>query len=97
MIAVQGSSGCKYCNNPNGWREVVAFLRAQGYRVVCIDQKPVHGSGLIWTAVPHGAEDMAGDRPRAERAHWLRHASLFVGLSSGLAWLAWAAECPASC
>ncbi len=93
-IAVQSSSGCKYWNNPHGWREVVAFLKARGYRVVCIDQKPVHGHGLMWTHIPHGAEDQTGDRPLAERARWLRHASLFVGLSSGLSWLAWAAGCP---
>lgn len=93
-IAVQSSSGCKYWNNPQGWREVVAFLKRAGYRVVCIDQKPVHGSGLVWHAIPHGAEDATGDRPLAERARWLRHASVFVGLSSGLAWLAWAAGCP---
>jgi autotransporter strand-loop-strand O-heptosyltransferase len=30
----------------------------------------------------------------AERARLLRHAALFVGLSSGLAWLAHAAGCP---
>ncbi len=93
-IAVQSSSLCKYWNNPNGWREVVGFLKANGYRVVCIDQKPVHGSGLVWTHIPHGAEDETGDRPLVERARWLRHASLFVGLSSGLAWLAWSAGCP---
>jgi len=94
-IAVQSSSGCKYWNNPTGWREVVAFLKSHGYRVICIDQKPVHGSGLMWTHIPHGAEDETGDRPLVERARWLRHASLFVGLSSGLSWLAWAAGCPA--
>ena len=89
-IAVQSSSQCKYWNNPVGWREVVRFLKASGYRVVCIDQKPLHGSGLVWTHIPHGAEDETGDRPLAERARWLRHAAFFVGLSSGLAWLAWA-------
>jgi autotransporter strand-loop-strand O-heptosyltransferase len=93
-IAVQSSSACKNWNNPNGWREVVAFLKASGYRVVCIDQKPVHGSGLTWTHIPHGVEDETGDRPLAERARWLRHADFFVGLSSGLSWLAWAAGCP---
>ena len=30
----------------------------------------------------------------AERARWLRHAAAFVGLSSGLSWLAWAAGAP---
>jgi autotransporter strand-loop-strand O-heptosyltransferase len=45
----------------------------------------------MWTHIPHGAEDETGDRPLVERARWLRHAAFFVGLSSGLAWLAWAA------
>lgn len=94
VIAAQSSSGCKYWNNPNGWRDIVAFLKDHGYRVICIDQKPVHGHGLMWTQIPHGAEDETGDRPLAERARLLRHAALFVGLSSGLAWLAWAAGCP---
>ncbi|HMK90156.1 MAG TPA: autotransporter strand-loop-strand O-heptosyltransferase [Methylocystis sp.] len=94
VIAVQSSSACKFWNNPNGWREVIAFLKGRGYRVICIDQKPVHGQGLMWTHIPNGAEDETGDRPLSERARWLKHADLFIGLSSGLSWLAWAAGCP---
>jgi autotransporter strand-loop-strand O-heptosyltransferase len=94
VIAVQSSSGCKYWNNPYGWRAVVAHLRAKGLRVICIDQKPVHGHALTWTQIPNGAEDETGDRPLAERARWLKHAEVFVGLSSGLSWLAWAAGAP---
>ncbi len=93
-IAVQSSSGCKMWNNPHGWHEVVAHLKAKGLRVICIDQKPVNGSGLLFTHIPHGAEDQTGDRPLTERARWLTHAEAFVGLSSGLAWLAWAAGVP---
>jgi autotransporter strand-loop-strand O-heptosyltransferase len=93
-IAVQSSTQCKTWNNPDGWRAVVTFLKASGYRVICIDQKPVHGTGMVWTHIPHGVEDETGDRPLAERARWLRHASAFVGLSSGLSWLAWAAGPP---
>jgi autotransporter strand-loop-strand O-heptosyltransferase len=81
-------------NNPLGWREVVAHLKGLGYRVICIDQKPVHGSGLLYTHIPHGAEDETGDRPLTERARWLKHADVFVGLSSGLAWLSWSAGVP---
>jgi autotransporter strand-loop-strand O-heptosyltransferase len=90
-IAVQSSSQCKYWNNPGGWREVVRFLKESGYRVVCIDQRPLHGNGLVWNHIPHGVQDETGDRPLTERARWLRHAAFFVGLSSGLSWLAWAA------
>jgi autotransporter strand-loop-strand O-heptosyltransferase len=93
-IAVQSSTQSKYWNNPHGWREVVRFLKASGFRVICIDQKPVHGTGLVWNHIPYGAEDQTGDRPLTERARWLRHAAFFVGLSSGLSWLAWAAGAP---
>lgn len=94
VIAVQSSSACKKWNNPHGWREVIGDLKARGYRVICIDQKAEHGSGLVWTHIPHGAEDETGDRPLAERVRWLRHAAFFVGVSSGLSWLAWAAGTP---
>ncbi len=93
-IAVQSSTQSKYWNNPFGWREVVRFLKASGYRVICIDQRPVHGVGMVWNHIPHGADDATGDRPLAERVNWLRHAAFFVGLSSGLSWLAWAARTP---
>lgn len=90
-IGVQSTTQAKYWNNPEGWPAVIRFLKARGYRVLCIDQKPANGSGLVWTHIPHGAEDMTGNLPLAARAHLLRHAAAFIGLSSGLAWLAWAA------
>jgi len=93
-IATQSTAQCKYWNNPHGWREVIAFLKGAGYRVVCIDASPLVGAGLVWNHIPHGAEDLTGDRPLLDRAHWLRHAAFFVGLSSGLSWLAWAAGTP---
>jgi autotransporter strand-loop-strand O-heptosyltransferase len=93
-IAVQSSTHSKHWTNPHGWHELVSFLKESGYRVVCIDQKPVHGTGIVWNHIPHGAEDQTGDRPLAERARWIKHAVFFVGLSSGLSWLAWAIGTP---
>jgi autotransporter strand-loop-strand O-heptosyltransferase len=93
-IAVQSTLQSKYWNNPTGWSEIVGFLKQAGYRVVCIDQKATHGKSLVWTHMPHGAEDETGDRPLIERARWLKHAEFFVGLSSGLSWLAWAVGTP---
>jgi autotransporter strand-loop-strand O-heptosyltransferase len=93
-IGVQSTTQSKYWNNPNGWREIVRFLKDAGYRVICIDLKPTHGFGLIWNHIPNGAEDETGDRPLQERARWLKHADFFIGLSSGLSWLAWAMGTP---
>lgn len=93
-IAAQSTTQCKYWNNPSGWRELVQFLNEHGYRVICIDQKPTHGTGMVWNHIPYGAEDQTGEHPLAERARWLKHAEFFVGLSSGLSWLAWAVGTP---
>jgi autotransporter strand-loop-strand O-heptosyltransferase len=93
-IATQSTTQCKYWNNPHGWHEVIRYLKQQGYRVICIDQKPVHGFGIVWNHMPYGAEDQTGDRPLLERARWLKHADFFIGLGSGLSWLAWAMGVP---
>jgi len=94
VIAAQSTTQSKYWNNPGGWREIVQFLKDNGYRVLCIDQKATHGHGLIWNHIPYGAEDFTGDKPLAERARYMKHADFFVGLSSGLSWLAWASNTP---
>ena len=93
-IATQSTIQAKYWNNPYGWAEIVRFLKEAGYRVVCIDLKSTHGRGLIWNHMPPGADDQTGDKPLIERARWLKHAEFFVGLSSGLSWLAWAMRVP---
>lgn len=93
-IAVQSTGQYKYWNNPEGWAEVVAFLKAHGYRVICIDRGAAYGPAGAVNRIPEGAEDETGERPLQERARWLKHAELFVGLASGLAWLAWAVRTP---
>jgi autotransporter strand-loop-strand O-heptosyltransferase len=93
-IAVQSSSLTKYRHYPNGWAEIVEFLRNAGYRVLCIDKEAEYGTADIRVKMPAAAEDWTGDRPLPERAHVLQHADFFVGLASGLAWLAWAVGTP---
>ncbi|MBK3780194.1 autotransporter strand-loop-strand O-heptosyltransferase [Paraburkholderia aspalathi] len=94
VIATQSTTQSKYWNNVDGWRTVIKFLKEHGYRVICIDQKPVHGAGVVQNHIPHGCEDETGTRPLAERARWIKHADFFIGLSSGLSWLAWATGVP---
>jgi autotransporter strand-loop-strand O-heptosyltransferase len=94
VIATQSTTQSKYWNHNNGWREIIQFLKDAGYRVICIDQKAVHGAHPVWNHIPHGCEDQTGDRPLAERVRWIKHAEFFIGLSSGLSWLAWATGVP---
>lgn len=93
-IAVQSTCQAKYWNNGTGWSEVVTHLKALGYRVLCIDLHAHYGEGYVWNHIPWGAEDYTGRVPLQERVNLLRHASFFVGLASGLSWLAWACRIP---
>ncbi|HEV3432089.1 MAG TPA: autotransporter strand-loop-strand O-heptosyltransferase [Paraburkholderia sp.] len=93
-IAVQASAQCKYWNNPDGWRTLVAHLKSRGYRVLCIDRDREYGLPGALNTMPEGAEDFTGELPLQERASLLMHADFFVGLGSGLSWLAWAVGVP---
>lgn len=93
-IATQASAQAKYWNNGFGWKQVVAHLKEKGYRVLCIDRESTYGSGFVWNHIPYGAEDFTGNRPLQERVELLEHAEFFVGLSSGLSWLAWGCRIP---
>jgi len=94
VIATKGSSQAKLWNNPQGWREVIAALKDNGYRVLCIDKERETGAGIIWNAMPYGAEDFTGNRPLQERIDLIKDADAFIGLSSGLSWLAWCCRVP---
>lgn len=93
-IAAQASTHAKYWNNPDGWYQVVKFLKESGYRVICVDKERVHGTGVVFNHIPYGCEDMTGPFPLQERINIIKDADFFVGLSSGLSWVAWACGTP---
>ena len=93
-IATHATTQCKYWNNPCGWRETVQFLKENGYRVLCIDKDYEHGTGIIWNKMPYGAEDFTGDLPLQDRINLIKDADFFIGLSSGLSWVAWGCGVP---
>lgn len=93
-IAAQASGHSKYWNNPSGWGEIIKFLKSNGYRVICIDLQGPNDPDLRVAQNLEGIEDESGNRPLSERANWIRHAEFFIGLSSGLSWLAWAVGTP---
>ena len=93
-VGIQATTVLKGWLYPNGWNEVVAYLRSLGYRVLCIDKdRELHEMDCV-SKIPEGAEDFTGERPLEERADLLFHAAFFIGLGSGLSWLANAVGCP---
>jgi len=93
-IGVQSSNQAKYWNNPNGWHDVIAFLKAAGYRVLCMDKERAYGWGINFNHMPAGSEDFTGNFSLQERVDVIKDADFFVGLSSGLSWLAWGCKVP---
>lgn len=87
-IAAQASGQAKYWNNGAGWISVVQYLKDKGYRVLCIDRDKVYGAKSRFNLIPYGAEDFTGQIPLQERIDMLYYADFFIGLSSGLSWVA---------
>tara|TARA_R110000744_G_scaffold168212_1_gene285833 strand:- start:318 stop:1526 length:1209 start_codon:yes stop_codon:yes gene_type:complete len=96
VIAPHGSSHAKYWNRPGGWQSVIDYLNDSGYKVVMITQEPLgdewHDSKLGGTLT--GVIDKTGDHPLSERANDMMNAKAFIGIGSGLSWLAWALNAP---
>ena len=82
-IATESTAGAKYWHRPNGWQDVIDYLNDKGYQVAVIQKEPTRYKNIL---------DWTGDIPLRERLNQLHHAEFFIGLGSGLSWLAWAAK-----
>ena len=93
-IATQSTAQFKYWNNPTGWQETVDYLKSLGYEVVCIDKHPNFGVTNYMNSIPQNCIDKTGELPFADRINDLIHCEFFIGLTSGLSWLAWSLNKP---
>jgi autotransporter strand-loop-strand O-heptosyltransferase len=78
-IATNSTAGCKFWTR-EGWQEVVTHLVNNGYRVVNVskEKNPFEGAEQI------------EDTSMQNTMDYINSSEFFVGLSSGLSWLAWA-------
>ena len=63
-----------------GWQKIVDTLNDRGFKVVVISKEPTKLNGVI---------DLTGDRDLFDRMIDLYHSEFYIGVSSGLSWLAW--------
>jgi autotransporter strand-loop-strand O-heptosyltransferase len=89
-IAVHSTAQCKYWNNPNGWQDIVDYLKANGYEVILLSREE---DGYMGNKNPSGViQHPPGDIEKVIKV--IQESTFFIGLSSGLSWLAWACNIP---
>tara|TARA_Y100000034_G_C6890039_1_gene409266 strand:+ start:247 stop:1173 length:927 start_codon:yes stop_codon:yes gene_type:complete len=94
-IGTQSTAQAKYWNNPNGWEKVIEFLGSEGYTTYCLDRYRFYGNpdvGML-NEIPKSAI-FEGDVGIDRIISILLVSDFFIGLSSGLSWLAWALNVP---
>tara|TARA_B100001123_G_scaffold444889_1_gene594920 strand:- start:1342 stop:3621 length:2280 start_codon:yes stop_codon:yes gene_type:complete len=93
-IATQSTSQAKYWNHKDGWVKVVDYLKSRGYKVVDIDKYAIFGNGDCMNHIPKNAINKTGELPIQDRMVDLKYADFFIGIGSGLSWLAWGVGTP---
>lgn len=93
-IGTQASGGVKLWHHPLGWMKTIQYLKQNGYEVYDIDRDCISGNAYLWNHIPKDAVDVSGDISLERRAEMIYHSDFFIGLGSGLSWLAWAVGKP---
>jgi autotransporter strand-loop-strand O-heptosyltransferase len=89
-IGFHSTAQSKYWNNPDGWQAVVDHLNALGYECMIYSKE---GNGYMGNNYPEGVTTFKGGNLQ-EVIDDLSECEFFIGLGSGLSWLAWACKLP---
>lgn len=76
----------KQWNNPEGWQKVVDNLIANGYVVVWLSKE---GEEYMGETAPQGVI-IPEEYTYQSTMNYLHHCRFFIGVGSGLSWMAWA-------
>jgi autotransporter strand-loop-strand O-heptosyltransferase len=79
VIAPHSTAGLKYWNNETGWQEVVDYLLEQGYTVINVSREGCNLRGV----------KSINNYSMNKIMNTIYHSEFFLGLSSGLSWIAW--------
>lgn len=89
-IGFHSTAQAKYWNNKNGWQEVINYLNSCGYECMIYSKE---GNGYMGNNYPKGVKVYKGGGLQ-DVINEFATCEFFVGLGSGLSWLAWACELP---
>jgi autotransporter strand-loop-strand O-heptosyltransferase len=84
---MHSTAQAKHWNYPKGWEKLCNELKIRGLEPVCIDRYESFGTEGNWNHVPPNCTNMTGgDLERMREI--ISGCEFFIGLSSGLSWLA---------
>ncbi len=89
-IGFHSTAQSKYWNNPDGWQAVIDYLNTLGYECMIYSKE---GDGYMNNFYPKGVTIFKGGNLQ-EVIDDLSTCEFFIGLGSGLSWLAWACKLP---
>lgn len=86
-ISVHSTAQCKYWNYPGGWDELCRLLRKKGLTPVCVEKNELFGLKDQFNGIPSKSVKRIG-MPFNDVLNHIQHCEFFIGLSSGLSWVA---------
>lgn len=95
-MGVHSTSQLKYWNHESGlsgqseavnWNLLSAFLRKRGYTPVTVEQHELFGFPPYFNGVPSKSNKQIG-KSLWEATNIVKHAEFYIGLSSGMSWVA---------
>jgi len=89
-IATHSTAQAKYWNNPNGWQELVDYVKSIGYDVYLLSKEE---DGFMGNINPSGVIKI-DNKSLEEIGSIIQGSKCFVGISSGLSWYSWALNVP---
>lgn len=88
-ISTKSTASCKEWQYKNGWKEVILYLNSKGYKVVVIQKESVDLINDVDLDI-----EFCDSIDLNDCINLLYNSEFFIGLSSGMSWLAWCLNKP---
>lgn len=95
-IGIHSTSQLKYWNHPKGkrvqpespyWNELCGMIRKEGYTPVVVEQYDTFGNAPYRNGLPNKSNKKFG-QSLLESMNLIYHSEFYIGLSSGMSWIA---------
>jgi autotransporter strand-loop-strand O-heptosyltransferase len=95
-LGVHSTCQIKYWNHSNGlksqgdatnWNELSSILRKRGYTPVTVEKDEMYGVPPFYNGIPSKSNKQVG-KTILEAANIINHSEFYIGLSSGMSWIA---------